>query len=318
MKLQPTGERLIPNAAAGELVLAEHLARYRLAARLAAGKAVLDAACGEGYGAALLRGAGASAVTAVDIDSATAAHAREHHGVDALEGDVTALPFEEDAFDLVASFETIEHVAEPERALDEFARVLRPDGVLIVSTPNPAEYSEDNPYHLRELTLDEFAAALRARFANVRMLYQQTFLTSAILAASSLRSEDATVDLDLQFSKAAGVEPERALYGVAICSDGPLPDIGSDIAIAAEVYEAHALAALYREWQARATEAERIQAEWEERATTAEGLQREWEGRAVEAERQYRELREVWERTVNSVSWRITKPLRDAGSLRRR
>ncbi|MGH2898589.1 MAG: class I SAM-dependent methyltransferase, partial [Solirubrobacteraceae bacterium] len=145
--LEATGERLIPEAFAGSLVLAEHLARYRFAARLARGRAVLDAACGEGYGSAMLAAAGAASVVGIDIDAETVAHARATHGIDAREGDVGRLPCEDASFDLVVSFETIEHVAEPERALDEFRRVLSPGGILVVSTPNGDEYLEDNPYH---------------------------------------------------------------------------------------------------------------------------------------------------------------------------
>ncbi|MDP1850210.1 MAG: class I SAM-dependent methyltransferase, partial [Solirubrobacteraceae bacterium] len=122
--LEATGERLIPEAYAGSVVLAEHLARYRLAARLAPGRDVLDAACGEGYGSAMLAAAGAASVVGIDIDAATVAHARERHGIDARQGDVGRLPFDDATFGLVVSFETIEHVAEPERALDEFRRVL--------------------------------------------------------------------------------------------------------------------------------------------------------------------------------------------------
>ncbi|MDP1850301.1 MAG: class I SAM-dependent methyltransferase [Solirubrobacteraceae bacterium] len=167
--LEATGERLIPEAYAGSVVLAEHLARYRFAARLARGRDVLDAACGEGYGSAMLAAAGASTVVGIDIDAATVAHARATHGVDVRQGDVSRLPFDDVTFGLVVSFETIEHVAEPERALDEFRRVLAPGGLLVVSTPNADEYLEDNPYHEHELTMAQFAQALDARFPHVEM-----------------------------------------------------------------------------------------------------------------------------------------------------
>ena len=125
-ELEPTGERLLPEHHGGQLVHAEHLARYRLAAQLAPGRRVLDCACGEGYGAALMAAAGAKSVTAADIDQATVDHVRDRYGIDAHRADVRCLPFEDGAFDLVVSFETIEHVQEPERALDELARVRAP------------------------------------------------------------------------------------------------------------------------------------------------------------------------------------------------
>src|SRR3954454_22055662 len=161
--LEWTGERLIPEAVQGELVLAEHLARYRLAARLAQGRRVLDAACGEGYGSVLLDEAGAKEVVGVDLDPATVAHAREVHGIACVEAYVADLPFDDGSFDLVVSFETIEHTEEPERALDEFARVLTAAGLLIISTPNAHEYLDENPYHVREYTSSEFIDALRTR-----------------------------------------------------------------------------------------------------------------------------------------------------------
>jgi ubiquinone/menaquinone biosynthesis C-methylase UbiE len=137
--LDATGERLIPEAYAGEIVLAEHVARYRLAGRLAPGRRVLDAACGEGYGTAMLAAAGAASVVGVDVDEQTVAHARRRYELDVRVGDVGRLPFADAAFDLVVSFETIEHVPDPEAALNEFTRVLAPDGLLIVSTPNARE-----------------------------------------------------------------------------------------------------------------------------------------------------------------------------------
>jgi len=307
--LQATGERLIPDAYAGSLVLAEHLARYRLAARLAGGCDVLDAACGEGYGSAMLAAAGAASVVGLDIDAATVAHARETHGIDAREGDVSRLPFDDGAFDLVVSFETIEHVAEPAAALDEFRRVLAPGGILVVSTPNTDEYLEDNPYHLHELTLTQFMEALEGRFGVVEMRYQQTFLTTAVLREPSLHSDDAQ-PLEAEFGKVAGVAPERALYGVAICSDTAIPDVGGDVVIASDVHEAHSLAELLRAWTERAHEAERIQKAWEARATTAEQVCANLEAAVARLEDENADLAGKLEVVYDSTSWKVTKPLR--------
>lgn len=314
--LEATGERLIPKAYAGSLVLAEHLARYRLSTRLAPGRNVLDAACGEGYGSAMLAAAGATSVVGIDIDEATVAHARDAHGVDAHHGDVSHLPFAAATFDLVVSFETIEHVAEPELALDEFRRVLSPGGILVVSTPNADEYLEDNPYHQRELTLPQFAEALDARFAHVEMRYQQTFLTTAVLREASLGSDDAQ-PLEAEFAKVAGVAPERALYGVALCSDTPIPQVGGDVVIASDVHEAHSLAELLRNWTERAQNAERIQKDWEARATHAEQVRADLEARVAELDEQSREMdRQIKELVraldvvYGSTSWKLTRPLR--------
>jgi SAM-dependent methyltransferase len=322
--LEATGERLIPEAYPGELVLAEHLARYVLAARLVGGLRVLDAACGEGYGCSMLMAAGARSVIGVDIDDETVDHARRRHGVDARVADIAELPIDDGEIDLVVSFETIEHVAEPERALDEFRRVLAPGGVLVISTPNPGEYLEPNPFHVRELAPEEFLGALDARFAVVRPLYQQNFLTSAILDADDLLQGDGASPIALDARKIAGVAPGRELYTLAICTHGESPTIRADVAVLSELYEAHQLAASVRAWSERATTAERNQSDWEARATTAEGNQqaweqrattaeshaRAWQARAQEAERQNEELRATIDRFAQSLSWRATAPLR--------
>ena len=287
--LESTGERLIPAASRGELVHAEHVARYRLAARLAPGRRVLDAACGEGYGSALLAAAGASHVVGVDIDAATVDHARAAYDLDFQVADVARLPFDDGAFDLVVSFETIEHVAEPERVLDEFARVVADDGLLLISTPHIAEYLVDNPFHVHEYEAAEFGRALEARFRYVRRLYQQNVITSAILDGRRLETDDGRRSLALDVASVAAVPAERALYLLAICGRKPLPELDGNVAVLAEIYEAHQLASQVREWQL---------------------LQNEWEARAREAERQNAELR--W--TLDSTAWRLIQPLRRLGA----
>src|SRR2546426_8872802 len=108
--LEATGERLLPDQQRGELVHAEHLARYRFATQFARRRRVLDAASGEGYGTAMLAAAGAGAAVGVELDPDVVAHAREKYGLEFVQGDVCDLPFDESSFDLVVSFETIEHV----------------------------------------------------------------------------------------------------------------------------------------------------------------------------------------------------------------
>lgn len=306
--LEPTGERLLPDAEDGSLVLAEHLVRYRLAAHLARGRSVLDVACGEGYGSAMLQAAGARSVVGIDLDSAAVAHARRRHGVDAREGDIAMLPFDDDTFELAVSFETIEHVADPQRALDELRRVLAPGGVLVASTPNCNEYLENNPFHLVELTLDEFAAALSARFEHVEMRYQQTFLTTAVLGEPALRSDDCDERLSVAFTKLVAVAPERALYGVAACSDEPIPDLGADVAIASDIHEAHRQDEHTRAWIERALFDERL-AEDARRTSEHHAL------RAAVAEGRADSLERMLAGMKRSISWRVTRPLRGVKAL---
>jgi len=328
--LKATGERLVPDEQREELVYAEHLARYRFASQFAAGLRVLDAGCGEGYGTALLHGAGASRAVGVDVDEATVNHARERYGLEFVEADIGALPFDDDSFDLVVCFETIEHVADGSRALSELRRVLAANGLLIVSTPNSAEYLVENEFHEREYAPAELDQLLAEQFPERHWLYQQNWLLSAILDERQLRTDADGESLDLELLKAVGVEPGRQLYSVVIC--GPLARSPAQVAVATGIYEANVLWSEREAWQERATTAERQREAWEERGTTAERQREAWEERAKKAE----ENAEAWERQAHdlerqvveltdairaieaSLSWRITKPLRTLKALLRR
>lgn len=347
-ELEATGERLVPAASWGELVHAEHLARYQLAARLAPGLRVLDAACGEGYGTAMLAAAGADYAIGIDIDEATVAHAQRRYGLDFRSGDVSALDFrsgdvsaldlDDASIDLITSFETIEHVADPDAVLDQFKRVLAPGGWLMISTPNCSEYLVDNPFHTKEFSSGEFIELLSARFEHVLPLYQQNFLLSALLDQAGLAQQDATEPLRLEVLKLVGIPPGQELYTLALCGAKPPPGLAVDVGVLADVHEAHLLARTLREWQKRALRAEELVGEWPQRAQEAERLVTEWEkralraeelvvewpkrareaerlvgewnARATEAERQNAELRGAIERIRHSLSWRVTKPLR--------
>ena len=98
--------------------------RYRFAKDFVRGKRVLDIACGEGYGAAALAKAGASSVVGVDVSADVCDHALRKYGLDARPGDAQAIPLPDRSIDLVVSFETIEHVDDPNVFVRECARVL--------------------------------------------------------------------------------------------------------------------------------------------------------------------------------------------------
>jgi ubiquinone/menaquinone biosynthesis C-methylase UbiE len=176
-----TGERMVPEAA-DRSTLWDHLFRYHFALQFINNRDVLDVACGEGYGTAALAAAGARSVTGVDIDPVTCTHAREKYGIDAKVADATQLPFADRSFDVVVSFETIEHLTNPERFIDECYRVLRPNGVLVISTPEVHEYSElpghQNPFHCAEMTEEQFAIVIRRRFTGVKIYSQHIVMAS--------------------------------------------------------------------------------------------------------------------------------------------
>jgi SAM-dependent methyltransferase len=176
-----TGERVIPGQVNDDL-WAEHLARYAFAARFAAGKRVLDAGCGTGYGALEL-GRDAAAVTGIDVawdavDYAVRGGSGRSGQVAYCQASVEAMPFAAASFDLITAFEVIEHLADWRALAREAKRVLRPAGTFLVSTPNRSYYAESrgaegpNPYHVHEFEYEEFQAALHEFFPHVEILLQ--------------------------------------------------------------------------------------------------------------------------------------------------
>ncbi|MGH2809029.1 MAG: class I SAM-dependent methyltransferase [Actinomycetota bacterium] len=174
------GERYLPEKTSHWW--GEHRSRYRFAAEQARGQAVLDLACGPGYGSRILLDAGAGFVVAADVSLEAVREARRvadgtmRAGVCVIDG--TRLAFRSGSIGLVASFETLEHVERSGLFLDEIRRVLVPDGLLILSTPNalltePVDGRPKNPFHVHEFEPDELRASLAARFSEVHIMGQR-------------------------------------------------------------------------------------------------------------------------------------------------
>jgi SAM-dependent methyltransferase len=155
----------------------EHVARYAFARPFVASRQVLDVACGTGYGLDVLLRAEAR-VTGVDLAlEAVRAAKCAHPEARALVADGTKLPFPDRRFDVVVSFETIEHLRHRDRFVAELARVLRDDGLLILSTPNaihtkPVNGKPRNPYHVHEYTEEELRSELHLRFRSTSIFGQ--------------------------------------------------------------------------------------------------------------------------------------------------
>ena len=170
-------ERFVPTEG-DTTALALHLARYRFAARLVADKDVLDVACGTGYGSAMLASAGARQVTGVDIAPEAISHASAHFARENLTfvrmdvQDLREIP----PVDLVVSFETIEHLEDPMRFLQEVTNVMKVGGELVISTPvrmrGTLLDAPENPFHLREWSPPEFEELLRKFFTDVQIMFQ--------------------------------------------------------------------------------------------------------------------------------------------------
>lgn len=152
-----------------------HLARYEFAAARVGGLSVADIACGTGYGSEiLLKQGGAAAVTGIDVCPDAIDYARARHaaaGISFHVADALSSGLASGSVDAVVSFETIEHVADAEGLVSEFARILKPAGLLICSTPNawPLEIA---PHHVREFDRASFLDMLERHFL-VNELFNQ-------------------------------------------------------------------------------------------------------------------------------------------------
>ena len=231
--LEFTGERFTPECV--REIWYEHMHRYAFASSLVSGLSVLDAACGEGYGSSLLA-LTAHSVSGVDIDEKTIEHAGQRYGRDNLEfhaADCLNLPFDDDSFDCVVSFETVEHLSDQERLISEFARVLKPGGFALISSPDKAIYTEalgnQNEFHVRELYRDEFQDLIRTQFVACKILQQQLMFHSVIWSDEEGR---ATFHRDDGESVQEDNRPSgRGTYLLAICAstDESLPDLESSV-----------------------------------------------------------------------------------------
>jgi 2-polyprenyl-3-methyl-5-hydroxy-6-metoxy-1,4-benzoquinol methylase len=219
-----TGERVIPGQVNDDL-WSEHVARYAFARRYAQGKRVLDAGCGTGYGSAELAQS-AAAVTGVDISSDAIQYASASYPIPRLrflESSCTAIPMPAGSFELVVAFEVIEHLPDYRAFLNECARLLTPEGLFIVSSPNKRYYAETraatgpNPFHEHEFEAEEFVHELERVFSNVRLLLQNRVESFAFHPAVSFWPAEARID-------GGGGNAEDAHFFIGMCSAGPLPE----------------------------------------------------------------------------------------------
>ena len=243
--MESTGERLIP-AQQGDVAI-EHLHRYAVAAEIARGKVVLDLGCGEGYGAFLMSRV-ALQVVGVDVSFEAVAHAAALYGSDHLHyvvGRCTAVPLADDSVDLVVSFETLEHIQNHDAMLDEIRRVLRPDGLLILSTPDRDVYSHeqhrDNPFHVRELSLQELSEAVGRRFRWRRFYRQRLVRGSLVLEQEGHElpgQQPGFSSLHGDFSQTTGERGlARSVYLIVLASDAPIAATASSYFESATVHD---------------------------------------------------------------------------------
>jgi ubiquinone/menaquinone biosynthesis C-methylase UbiE len=283
MSLPWTGERYVPEL--GGTIALEHLHRYATARELVAGKLVLDLACGEGYGSWSLSES-AQKVLGVDVDADVIRHAKEKYqrgNLDFVVGSCAQIPCGDQSIDVVVSFETIEHVREHDAMMKEIKRVLRPDGLLFISSPEQDAFSalssEPNPFHVKELSRGEFRNLLAAWFKHA------AFFGQRVTYGSSIFSEDGICPVVSYAWTGRELISNRGLFRpqflMAVASDVPLPLVSSGVFEPVDPCSDRPPV-----WP----------------SMTAERIQREQAEADLAA-------------VLHSTSWRITSPLRSASAL---
>ena len=208
--------------------------QYLMALELAKGKDVLDIASGGGYGSAMLA-TGAASVIGVDISEHAVEHARARHpgkNLKFIKGDCANIPLPDSSVDLVVSFETIEHRNELEQMMKEIKRVLRKNGLLLISSSDKFNYSVEpnykNPRHVNELFEEGLKAIMGSYFSHCTYYMQRIISGSAIIAVGN--ATDFRSDYSFQENEVRHFEALRkAINWIALASDMEFPDAPSGI-----------------------------------------------------------------------------------------
>lgn len=191
------GEQMIPEYNLGQIVYFEHLVRYFFASQFVKDKIVLDAACGSGYGARLLALAGAKKVIAVDIRKDVINYAKKnysHPNIEYLVSDLNLLSLPKKSVDIIVSFETIEHVNNPERVMRLLKGFLTDNGIAVWSTPDKKHTEHVNEFHLHEMSLLEFRGILKKMFKFNQFFKQINQVSSSIFNVQPLGKSDLSSD----------------------------------------------------------------------------------------------------------------------------
>jgi len=226
-RMKFTGERYIPGVEG--FIKSEHIHRYFMSMDFVKNKTVLDIACGEGYGSFMIS-TQAKNVYGVDVDLDTIQNAQIKYQNDNLKfqiGDIMNLTFENNKFDVIICFETIEHVVDYEKSLSELKRVLKKDGILIMSTPNKYVYSDNrnfkNNFHFHEFYLDEYKSWIQSKFDNNIFLMQNPIFGSYIQNLS----DKSIINYTGNFSTFKILGENDFKYIISISSDSNIKDIPS-------------------------------------------------------------------------------------------
>ncbi len=220
-----TGERFVPGIDDDEITI-EHYQRYESIKELVRGKVVVDAACGEGYGTSII-GSVAKKVIGFDISEEAVKRATETYATDNVEykvGDISQLPLEDNSVEVFVSFETIEHVDQELQVkfVQEVARILKEDGMFIISSPNKEIYSDlfnyNNEFHVHEMYKQEFMELLSNKFKYVKLFNQ--YLEVACFIDSNDNSGNTAF-----YKKNKDSYTSDGKYFIAVASNNPIDTV---------------------------------------------------------------------------------------------
>ncbi len=227
--MKNTGERMIEEYHKGRPMWGAHYSRYFLASQFVKNKIVLDGSCGSGFGSYFLAKNGkAKFVYGIDISKGAVGYAEKHFkrsNIKYLKENLekTSLPAE--TIDVYVSFETIEHIRNYKKFLLDVKRVLKKDGMLVLSTPNSKVYPKSNPFHHKEFDAGELANLLGSLFKNTHFLYQDNWVSSSIFNKKRLSNANLQTSETLSVSKIDSKNPDESMYFVVCASDRILGEI---------------------------------------------------------------------------------------------
>lgn len=234
-------ERMIPELHTQTLMYAEHMTRYYAATDIVKNKTVLDIASGSGYGTKMLA-KHARKVYGVDVNEAAVKYSKKHFSGDNIEylvGDGESIPLKDSSVDVVITLETIEHIQDYKKFIDEIERVLRPDGLLIVSTPNDLEFAEGNHFHLHEFEYKELVDLLKSHFEYIKPYFQATWKYVAIESEDKFNKSST---FNISTINLAPKEREKYLYFYILCSKRDIKENIVPVAALGEHYSDRAQA----------------------------------------------------------------------------
>lgn len=199
----------------------DHLARYYIASQVVQGKEVLDAACGIGFGARILAEAGAAKVTAADLDIETVedAHARyDHPAINYLAADLEKGEWiHEGPWDVICSFETLEHLREPKVFVQRLRKALKDDGLLLLSVPGEVDQDRDNPFHFQHFTKASLEELIGSEFAQVHVIEQRFSIAAEFQSDGQVATTSTTIPFPSE-----GDTP--AIDGYLVIAGSEIPD----------------------------------------------------------------------------------------------